>query len=347
MWEEANRRLADLSTRTILERFDVRLIGTTDSPEDDLSDHRRIRAKNVLPNTAVYPAFRPDKAHQLADLEAWNAAVDAIGAAAEVSVHRFDDFQDALTKRHAFFHDRGARLSDHGMPHLPDAEPSEARAALVFEKARSGGEPSPADRDVFSATLLRRFGRLDHDAGWTHQLHLGALRNNNAWAYENLGPDTGFDSIGDERQAPGLRRHLGGLAGEQKLPQTILYNLNPDNNELFATMAGNFQSAPTPGKVQFGSGWWFLDQKDGMTRQLNALSNCGLLAHFVGMTTDSRSMLSFPRHEYFRRVLCDLLGREMEAGELPDDLGLVGGLVKDLCFDNAQRYFGMALPHES
>ncbi|MEM7624453.1 MAG: glucuronate isomerase [Planctomycetota bacterium] len=343
VWDEANRQLADMPVSVILRRFGVKLIGTTDAPEDGLEHHAQLAASDTLGGTAVYPAFRPDRTHQLGDPETWNGVIDAVGRAAGVSIDRLDDLFDALAKRHRFFHDHGARLSDHGLTHLPDVEPSQAAAEAVFDRARAGGPVDAAGQDVFTASMMNFFGRLDHAAGWTHQLHLGALRNNNAWALERLGPDTGFDSIGDERQAPGLRRHLGTLAGQEALPKTILYNLNPDNNELFATMAGNFQSAPTPGRVQFGSGWWFLDQKDGMTKQLNALSNCGLLAHFVGMTTDSRSFLSFPRHEYFRRVLCDLLGREKEAGELPDDLALVGGLVKDLCFDNARRYFGMAL----
>lgn len=358
VWDEANRQLAAIPVSAIFKKFKVKLVGTTDSPADDLRHHQAIAASNLYPHTAVVPSFRPDKAHDLSDAEAWSATVDAIGQAAGVSIRTFDDLLDALTKRHAAFHAQGCRVSDHGLARLPEHACSQKRARDIFDRARGeaptktqefeGGDGSRAGDDArFTSFMMLFLGQLDHAAGWTHQLHLGALRNNNAWAFDNLGPDTGFDSIGDECQGPGLRRHLGTLVGRETLPKAILYNLNPANNELFATMAGNFQSAPTPGKVQFGSGWWFLDQKDGMTRQLNALSNCGLLANFVGMTTDSRSFLSFTRHEYFRRVLCDLLGREIESGELPNDLSLVGGLVKNICFNNARRYFGITLPGEN
>ncbi|MEO1235528.1 MAG: glucuronate isomerase [Planctomycetota bacterium] len=353
VWDEANRRLADMPVAKIIDRFDVRVIGTTDAPTDDLSHHQTLAESDTLPRTTVAPTFRPDKTHDLSDLAAWNQTVDAVGEAAGVRVRTFDDLLDALSKRHAFFHACGGRLSDHGLTHLPTAECSAETARDIFDRARGRGDdafattdfdsPSPlSDRDGerFTSFMMLFFAGLDHAAGWTHQLHLGAMRNNNAWALEHLGPDTGFDSIGDERQAPGLRRHLGTLAGRKTLPRTILYNLNPADNYLFATMAGNFQQGPTPGKVQFGSGWWFLDQHEAMTWQMNALSNLGLLPHFVGMLTDSRSFLSFPRHEYFRRLLCDLIGRDVEAGVLPDDGELLGRTVEDICFGNASRYFG-------
>ncbi|MEM9420095.1 MAG: glucuronate isomerase, partial [Planctomycetota bacterium] len=278
----------------------------------------------------------------------------------QTDVERICDFLEALAKRHVFFHDNGCRLSDHGMSHLPEMDCSEKTARDIFDRARGAsddwldpddliedtGHVSALDEQRFRSFLMTFFGRLDHAAGWTQQLHLGVIRNNNSYAMEHLGPDTGFDSICDTPQFAGLRRHLGTLAGEQKLPQTILYNLNPKDNYLFATMAGNFQGVfpgVKPGHVQLGSGWWFLDQKEGMQWQLNALSNLGLLPHFIGMLTDSRSFLSYPRHEYFRRILCNLIGQDAEAGELPNDLDMLGSVVQNICFNNARDYFGMDL----
>ncbi|MEM1109469.1 MAG: glucuronate isomerase [Planctomycetota bacterium] len=355
IWDDANRQLAVMPVSAILEKFDVAVIGTTDAPADDLAHHRQLAENQTLAKTAVYPAFRPDKVHDLSDLAAWNATIDSLGASAEIRIEDFDDLLAALAKRHAFFHDHGCRLSDHGLTSLPNVPCSEAAARKAFNAARQGDDNATpngprmidtADAALFTAFMMQFLGRLDHAAGWTHQLHLGAIRNNNDWAYEHLGPDTGYDSIGDARQGPGLRRHLGTLARDRKLPKTILYNLNPADNYLFAAMAGNYQEAGPglpPGKVQYGSGWWFLDQKEGMTMQLNALSNLGLLTRFVGMLTDSRSFLSFPRHEYFRRLLCDLLGRDVENGELPNDLDMLGKVVQDVSFNNAVNYFGMEL----
>ncbi len=348
VWDEANRQLASLDVKTILARFNVALIGTTDDPADDLALHQKLRADNPY-DTAIYPAFRPDKAHALGDVTAWNRYVDRLQAAATApgaggpDCSTFEGFVDALRRRHAFFHAAGSRVSDHGLTHLPDATCSDAEARAIFDRARKGDQPSPADQDRFTAWLMLLFGRLDDDAGWVKQLHLGAMRNNNGWALQHLGPDTGFDSIGDYPQGPGLSRYLGTLAAREQLPKTILYNLNPADNYLFATMAGNFQDARHPGWLQFGSGWWFLDQKEGMTWQMNALSNLGLLTRFVGMLTDSRSFMSYPRHEYFRRLLCDLIGRDVEAGELPRDMDLLGRVVEDISFNNAKNYFGMTL----
>lgn len=349
VWDAANAKLADLPVSAIFEEFDVAVVGTTDAPADDLRFHQAIAEKTLYPWTAVVPSFRPDKLHNLSDAAAWNGEVDALGEAAGVKINSFDDFLDALAKRHAFFHAQGCRVSDHGLTHLPEHDGSEKQAREIFGRARGNDATNSTDGARFTGFMMLFFGQLDHAAGWTHQLHLGAMRNNNAWALEQLGPDTGYDSIGDYRQGPGLRRHLGTLAGRQKLPRTILYNLNPADNYLFATMAGNFQPSPgsdgTPatGSMQFGSGWWFLDQKEAMTWQLNALSNLGLLPKFVGMLTDSRSFLSYPRHEYFRRLLCDLLGRDAEAGELPDDLDMLGRVIEDISFRNARDYFGVAL----
>ena len=331
--------------KTILDRFNVALIGTTDDPADSLEHHKTLHVDSPF-DTAVYPAFRPDKAYTLTNVSAFNGYVDklaAVGGACDT----FEQFLDVLASRHAYFHEMGSRLSDHGLTHLPVATCSDAEAKAIYAKARGGEQPTSDERDQFTVYMMLFFGELDANAGWTKQLHLGAIRNNNGWAWEHLGPDTGFDSIGDYPQGEGLSSYLGALAGRQKLPKTILYNLNPRDNYLFATMAGNFNGAgdpdSPPGKMQFGSGWWFLDQKEGMTWQLNALSNLGLLPRFVGMLTDSRSFMSYPRHEYFRRLLCDLLGRDVESGELPDDRDLLGRVVEDICFRNARDYFGMKL----
>ncbi|MEM6458626.1 MAG: glucuronate isomerase [Planctomycetota bacterium] len=360
VWDEANRKLADLPVAEIVKRFDVAAIGTTDAPADSLEHHKKLASSDTLPRTAVVPTFRPDKLHDLSDPAAWQAQVAALGEAAGVRIKTLDDLLDAVAKRHAFFHSLGGRCSDHGLTHLPEHTCTEQQAKDIFRRAMGEDpdfddedlhvrdRPKAGDQERFTSFMMLFFAELDHAAGWTHQLHLGAMRNNNGWAMEHLGPDTGYDSIGDYRQAPGLRRHLGELARRERLPQAILYNHNPSDNYLFATMAGNYQGGPTgkpgrPGKVQFGSGWWFLDQKEGMTWQINALSNLGLLPRFVGMLTDSRSFLSFPRHEYFRRLLCDILGRDAEAGELPDDLDLLGDTVEAICFGNARDYFGIEL----
>ncbi len=355
VWDRANARLADLPVSAILEQFDVALIGTTDAPLDTLEHHKAIADHGRFPSTRVVPSFRPDKMYDLSNPKAWRGTVESLGQATGVKIRRLDDFLEALTKRHAYFHERGCRVSDHGLTHLPAYECSEKLAQQIFKRALQSevetltenlhpdDGPRRGDQDRLTAFMMLFFAELDHAAGWTHQLHLGAMRNNNAWALEHLGPDTGYDSIGDYRQGPGLARHLGTLAGREKLPRTILYNLNPADNYLFATMAGNFQDGQTPGKLQFGSGWWFLDQKEGMTWQINALSNLGLLTRFVGMLTDSRSFLSYPRHEYFRRLLCDLLGRDVAAGELPDDRAMLGQVVENICFHNARNYFGIDL----
>ncbi len=359
IWNEASRQLQNMPVGDILKKFDVRLIGTTDDPADNLEHHQALQAK-PLGDTKIVPAFRPDKAYFLHDPAAWNAYVDKLGEAAGVKIKRLDDLLDALSKRHAYFHEMGSRLSDHGLENLPDVECSDADARDIFDRARGSAaadtasgwddgssDISPLHQRKFLAYMMLFFGKLDAQAGWTKQLHLGAMRNNNGWANEHLGPDTGFDSIGDFPQGPGLKRYLGTLAKRGHLPQTVLYNLNPADNHLFATMAGNFNlnigasREGRPAKMQHGSAWWFLDQKDGMRDQMGTLANLGLLRHFVGMLTDSRSFLSYPRHEYFRRTLCGMLGQQMEAGELPDDFDLVGSMVEGICYGNAEAYFDM------
>lgn len=338
IWRRANEQLQrdELTAQGILRKFDVRALCTTDDPADPLDHHQAIRASG-LP-TRVYPTFRPDRALQVDDPAAFNPWVDRLAAAAGVRIAGFGGFLEALAKRHEDFHDLGGRLSDHGLPYCYAVPCTEAEAAGIFDTARSGSAATPAGHEQFASFMMREFGRLDARKGWTKQLHLGAKRSVNTRMSQRLGRDTGYDSIGDWRQVDALAAYLDQLDREEALPQTILYNNNPVDNYTMATMIGNFQDGSTPGRMQFGSGWWYLDQKDGIEQQLDALSNVGLLAHFVGMLTDSRSFMSYPRHEYFRRVLCNVLGREIDAGELPADEGLVGGMIEGICYGNAKRY---------
>ena len=341
IWRDGNAKLAGLRVHDILAANRVAVICTTDDPADSLDTHKAIKKLGL--KTRVYPTFRPDKALGVNAPMAFNAWVEKLAGAAKTKVKTFDDFLAALAQRHAEFHAVGGRLSDHGMENCY-AEPCTAAAAkAIFTAARAGKAASPADHAKFASFLMLEFGRWDAKRSWTKQLHLGALRNTNTRLLQKLGPDTGFDSVGDFSQVRALGRYLDALDATDELPRTVLYNLNPADNYAFATMAGNFQDGSVPGKMQFGSGWWFLDQKEAMEWQLNALSNLGLLSRFVGMLTDSRSFLSYTRHEYFRRVLCNLLGAEMERGELPADRELIGSLVRDVCFGNARDYFGLAL----
>lgn len=336
VWDRAGEQLPTLSARTILERFRVRAVCTTDDPADPLDHHAAIRDAGLA--TRVFPTFRPDRALQVDDPTVFVPWVERLAAAADVHIATYQDFVDALAKRHQDFHETGGRLSDHGLPYCYASPCGDREAAAIFDRARAGRAASAAEHDGFASALMRLFGQLDAQKGWTKQLHLGARRNVNTRMLAALGRDTGYDSIGDWPQVERLAAYLDGLARENALPRTILYNNNPVDNYTMATMVGNFQDGDIPGKMQFGSGWWYLDQKDGIEAQLNALSNTGLLSRFVGMLTDSRSFMSYPRHEYFRRILCNLLGREMDAGELPPDDALVGGMIADICYGNAEQY---------
>jgi glucuronate isomerase len=274
------------------------------------------------------------------DAAAFNNYVSKLEAAANTSIISFNDYLDALKTRHDFFAAMGCSVSDHGLKHVYATEYTDAEIQNSFDKIRSGNELSQDERFKFKSAMLYHFAIWDFEKGWVQQYHLGALRNNNTRMMRQLGADTGWDSIGDFPQAQSLAKFLNRLDSTAQLAKTILYNLNPRDNEVFATMAGNFNDGSIAGKIQWGSAWWFLDQKDGMTKQLNALSNMGLLSRFVGMLTDSRSFLSFPRHEYFRRILCNLFGSEIEAGELPNDLPWTGKIIQDICYYNAANYFG-------
>ena len=342
IWNRANEQLAELPVRTLLEKNRVVVVCTTDDPTDPLEAHQSIRRSEC--KTRVYPTFRPDKALLVDQPQLFNSWADRLAAVSNIECNRFSAFLDALKSRHDFFHSVGGRLSDHGLSHCPDGDCTDAEAGRIFDTARAGRAVAAAeDVEKFRSYLMIYFGRLDADRGWTKQLHLGALRNNSSRGLERAGPDTGFDSIGDFSQATGLSKYLDRLDRDGKLPRMVLYNNNPNDNYVLASMAGNFQDGSIAGKIQFGSGWWFLDQKDGMEWQMNALSNVGLLSRFVGMLTDSRSFLSFPRHEYFRRILCNLIGRDVENGELPDDMKLLGSMVADISFHNAKRFFGLEL----
>ncbi|HEY6330859.1 MAG TPA: glucuronate isomerase [Blastocatellia bacterium] len=343
VWERANHALAsdELTAIGILKKFKVVGLCTTDDPTDDLRAHKQI--KYSVTGTRVYPAFRPDKALAIDDPEAFNAWVNALEAASNMEIWDLESFLAAIERRHDYFHSLGCRLSDHGLNYAYDDFCSEPEAGAIFLRARTQKETDPADQQRFAAFMMLFFGSLDYKKGWTKQLHLGAMRNANSRMTESVGPNSGFDSIGDWPQAIPLARYLDRLDNEGCLPKTIIYNLNPADNYCLASMIGNFQDGRLAGKVQFGSGWWFLDQKEGIEWQLNALSNVGLLSRFVGMLTDSRSFMSYPRHEYFRRVLCDMLGRDIIRGEIPNDLTMVGAMVKNICFNNAREYFGLVL----
>jgi glucuronate isomerase len=342
IWEKANDILqhGDLTARGILRKFKVQILCTSDDPCDSLANHQKVNAEDCA--FKMFPTFRPDRALQVSDPDAFNQWITRLQVAAGTEITDLKSFLRVLESRHNFFHDCGCRLSDHGLNYCYSTPCTEARAASIFAAARSGKSTNAHEHDEFASFMMLFFGRLDASRNWTKQLHLGALRNVNSRRQRELGPDTGFDSIGDWPQAVALNAYLNLLENENALPRTIIYNNNPADNYVFATAIGNFQDSAVAGKIQFGSGWWFLDQKEGIEWQLNALSSAGLLARFVGMVTDSRSFMSFPRHEYFRRVLCNVLGCEMERGELPTDENLIGSMIRNICFYNARNYLGLA-----
>jgi glucuronate isomerase len=331
------------SSQEILQKMDVRMICTTDDPVDNLEYHQQLRDDQNFP-VRVLPAFRPDKAMAVESPEAFNDWVNRLEAAADTEIINYETYVEALRQRHDFFHKTGCRLSDHGIERPFAEDYTEAQIRRIFEKARSGKMLEESEIRQFKSAMLIELAIMDAEKSWTQQFHLGALRNVNTRAMQRLGPDTGFDTIGDFEVGQPLARFLDRLENQGKLAKTILYVVNPRNNELIAAMIGNFQDGSIPGKIQFGSAWWYNDQKDGMEAQIKTLANMGLLSRFVGMLTDSRSFLSYPRHEYFRRILCNLLGNDVENGELPDDLDLIGGMVKDICFNNAVGYFGIKIP---
>jgi glucuronate isomerase len=327
----------EYSVKNLLLKMNVKVLCTTDDPIDDLAYHKQIKSSGY--SIKVLPTFRPDKAMAVDDIAIFNAYVKSLAQVVGYGIQDFSTYKKAIAERHDYFHACGGRLSDHGLEHIYAENYTEEEITRIFGQLISGASISDHEKWQFKSAMLVYFAHLDHAKGWTQQFHLGALRNNNARLLGSLGPDTGFDSIGDFEQAKPLSKFLNQLDATNQLAKTILYNLNPGDNELLATMTGNFQDGTIVGKMQFGSSWWFLDQKDGMERQINALSNMGLLSHFVGMLTDSRSFLSFPRHEYFRRILCNLMGQDVENGELPADMEWLGKLVKDISYTNASEFF--------
>ncbi len=328
---------AENSVLGLLKKKKVETVCTTDDPIDSLEHHLHFsKKKNDL---GMYPAFRPDKAYAVEDPSAFKDYLDKLSLASGIEIKSYSDLLDALKARVNYFHKRGCRLADHGLENLSYFKWGALNPEDLFENVIKGSPLQPNEVAYFKYHTLIELCRMYHSSGWVMQFHLGALRNTNSRAFSNLGPDTGFDSIGDFDQARGLANFLNQLDETDQLCKTIIYNLNPRDNEVFATMIGNFNDGSVKGKIQFGSGWWYLDQKDGMEKQLNALSNMGLVSCFVGMLTDSRSFLSFPRHDYFRRILCNLFAKDVEAGLLPKDEKWLGKIVLDICYHNAKSYF--------
>lgn len=340
IFDETREKLqsAEFSTRGLIRKMNVEVICTTDDPVDRLEFHRQLQQEGY--EVAVYPAFRPDEAMEITDPASFHSYLERLRAVSGIRITDYGQYLEALKNRHRYFDNMGCRLSDHGIEEIYVEDYTPEEIVRIFQRALDGERVSFLEARKFKSALLYWFAVCDAEAGWVQQYHLGALRNNNTRMMRKMGPNTGWDSIGDFRQATPLATFLDRLDRKGQLAKTILYNLNPADNEVLATMTGNFNDGSVPGKIQFGAAWWFLDQKDGMTRQLNAVSNMGLLSRFVGMLTDSRSFLSYPRHEYFRRLLCDLLGSEMERGELPRDEPWIGQIVQDICYRNALNYFG-------
>ena len=341
IYEECNAKLAtpEFRGQALIRRFNVETVCTTDDPADDLRWHRQIAANPF--GTKVIPAWRPDKAMAIEDPEAYKAYIARLGEAAGMEIRSYRDLMEALAKRHDFFASMGCKLSDHGLETFYAADYTQSEIDTIFKQVLSGVFVGEEDIDKFRSAFLHDAAVMDAEAGWAQQFHIGAIRNNNSKMFLNVGPDTGYDAIHDLPTAAAGHRFLDRLASEDKLAKTILYCLNPKDNEVFSTMAYTFNDGTFPGKMQFGAAWWFLDQEDGMRKQLNSLSALGLLSRFVGMLTDSRSFISYPRHEYFRRILCDVLGKDVEDGKLPvSEMDTIKRMVSDICYNNAKLYFG-------
>ncbi len=327
----------DFKVQSLIKKMNVEIVCTTDDPTDNLAAHDKIA--QTVTDFKVLPTWRPDKAMMVENVDLYNQYIDKLSVTVDFEIQNYADLITALKKRHDFFHSKGCRLSDHGIENFYAEEYTQSEINQIFEKIRSRKELNNTEILKFKSATLHDFALLDAEKNWVQQFHAGALRNNNSRLFKQLGADTGFDSIGDFSIAQPMAKFLNRLDEQNQLAKTILYNLNPSDNEVFATMIGNFQDGSVAGKIQYGSGWWFLDQKDGMQKQINALSNLGLLSRFVGMLTDSRSFLSYPRHEYFRRILCNLIGNDVENGEIPNDMELLGSMIENICYYNAKNYF--------
>ncbi len=343
IFEACNDKLQNdptMTARGLMRRYNVETVCTTDDPVDSLEYHKAVADSGF--EIKMLPTWRPDKAMAVENPAAFRAYVEKLAEVSGVEINKFQDMVDALQKRHDFFESMGCRLSDHGIEEFYAADYTQDEIDAIFNKVYGGKELSKEEIHKFKSAMLVVFGEMDYESGWTQQFHYGAIRDNNSKMFKLLGPDTGFDSIGEFTTAKSMSKFLDTLNSRGKLTKTILYNLNPCANEVIATMLGNFQDGSVAGKIQFGSGWWFLDQKDGMQKQMNALSVLGLLSRFVGMLTDSRSFLSYPRHEYFRRTLCNLVGNDIENGEVPYtgyEEARVNKMIEDICYNNAKNYF--------
>lgn len=339
VWDEVNILLSkdEFTTQGLLKHFNVEVVCTTDDPVDSLEYHKKLKDSGF--SVRIIPAFRPDKGMAVENQKSFLVWLDKLQDATGINIINFSNYIEAIRKRHDYFHSVGCRLSDHGIETAYAEDYTVSRINKIFEKILTGKKLTTDEVLKFKSAMMYEFGIMDHEKNWVQQLHIGALRNNNTRLLKALGPDTGFDSIGDFEIARPLSHYLDALDSENKLPKTILYNLNPSDNELIAAMIGNFQDGTIPGKMQYGSAWWFMDQLDGMKKQIDTLSNMGLLSRFIGMLTDSRSFLSYPRHEYFRRLLCSILGEDVEKGLIPDDKILLEEMVKNICYYNAKNYF--------
>jgi len=327
------------SVRKLIQKMNVEVICTTDDPVDSLEHHRKIKKDGF--ETRVLPAWRPDRAMAVEDSAVFNTYLDTLEQASDTSISTFMDLLTALQNRHDYFHEMGCRISDHGLEAFYAKEFDHQDIEKIFLKVRKGRSLNQQEVDRFQSAILIELAVMDYEAGWAQQFHVGAIRNNNSRRFLELGSDTGFDSIGDFKMARSMSRFLNRLDELNQLTKTIVYNLNPVDNALIATMLNNFNDGEIAGKMQFGSGWWFMDQKYGMIDQLNTLSSLGLLSRFVGMLTDSRSFLSYPRHEYFRRILCNLVGGDVEKGEIPNDASMIDNLIQNVCYYNAKEYFAL------
>lgn len=339
IYEKCSQRLQQpsFSTQSLISRNNVEVICTTDDPMDSLEYHKQIKRQSF--NTTVLPAFRPDNVYSFANVTSYNKYVDHLGHRSNTNIEELDDLLEVLEERINHFHRQGCRLADHGLQKIPAAKLTFQELQQAFSQIRGGTKISPHQQNALTLYLLLELGKIYADKKWVQQYHLGALRNTNERMLKNIGPDSGFDSIGDFSQGQALAHLLNELDSTNQLSKTILYNLNPADNEVMASMVGNFNDGSIKGKVQWGSAWWFMDQKDGIEQQLNTLSNLGLLSCFIGMLTDSRSFLSFPRHEYFRRILCNLIANDIEQGLLPNDLPWLAKIISDICYYNAKQYF--------
>jgi glucuronate isomerase len=341
IYDETTSKLQtkEFSIRNLLTKMNITTLCTTDDPIDSLVYHQKIKADGF--GIDVLPAWRPDKAMAVENPVTFNEYMDKLSAASNISIDSFNHLLDALKNRHDFFHANGSRVSDHGLDTFYAEDYTDAEIVSIFAKIRGGKQLDITEILKFKSAMLYHFALLDQEKNWVQQFHIGAQRNNSARMMRQLGPDTGFDSIGDLPVAQNMSKFLSRMDDDDKLAKTVIYNLNPADNEVYATMIGNFQGSTCPGKIQWGAAWWFLDQKFGMEKHLDALSSLGLLSRFVGMLTDSRSFLSYPRHEYFRRILCNTLGTDIENGEIPADFDLVGKMVQDISYNNAKKYFGL------